>query len=339
MQETETVLEAAIRAGISLSYGCSSGTCGECKARLVQGTVREIRSHEYAIAESERLQGYILACANTACEDLVIDAVIANSAQDIPLQEMNVRVRKIEHVTSEVMRLIVQTPRTTRLRFLAGQYVELQLSDIGTCHLAIASCPCEDRLIEFHVRVREEDPFSHKISETLKNGDTIGLRGPLGEFVYDESSKRPVILFAFDTGFAAIKSLLEHITAQEQELPILLIWMSCGNDGLYMNNLCRSWNDAFDAFSYTGISLEESLKDLATNPEQGRATLESHIRAGLQKYPNLSDHDVYISAPAPVINLFKKICCEKNIQTERFYSEPVRGNEDLTCIFPLEFNK
>ena len=42
VQDHETILEAAIRAGVSLNYGCSSGTCGLCMARLIEGQVTEI---------------------------------------------------------------------------------------------------------------------------------------------------------------------------------------------------------------------------------------------------------------------------------------------------------
>ena len=336
MRETETILEAAIRAGISLGYGCTSGTCGLCKARLVSGQVREIKPRVYAIPESEKLQGHILTCVNTASEDIVLDAMIASSASDIPLQEMDVKVRKVDQVTAEVYRLFVQTPRTNRLRFLAGQFAELSVPNIGTGNYAIASCPCEDRLIEFHVRVVENDPFAELVSKDLKIGDSLQLRGPFGEFVFDENANRPVILFAFDTGFAAIKSLLEHITAEEQELSIHLIWMSCGEDGLYMNNLCRSWKDAFDTFTYTGVALEASLKQLVDNPELGRATVESHMRDAMKEHDDLSAYDIYTCAPVPATTIFEQLCMQKKALAGRFFAELVRGNEDMTCIVSLQ---
>lgn len=336
IQESESILEAAIRAGVSFNYGCSSGSCGLCKARLLKGSVREIRPYEFAIPESEKLQGSILTCVNTACEDLELDAIIANSVNDILLQEICVKVRKVEQVAAEVYKLVVQTPRTNRLRFLAGQYVELEQAQAGVGRFAVASCPCEDRLIEFHIRIVENDPFASFVTQEMKIGDVLQLRGPFGEFVYDENANRPVILFAFDTGFAAIKSLLEHITAQEQEIPTHLIWMSCGQDGLYMNNLCRSWNDAFDNFTYTGIALHESLQQLVTSVEQGRATVASHMEEAMAPYTDLSSHDVYISAPAPATQLFKQICINKNVLEGRFFAEPVRGNEDMTCLVSLE---
>ena len=336
LQENETILEAAIRAGISLNYGCSSGTCGLCKANLLEGRVEQIKSHDFAISESGKLQGQILTCVNTASSNLVLDALTARNVEDIPVQSMNVKVRKVERVADEVYKLVVQTPRTNRLRFMAGQYVELTASDSARGNFAIASCPCEDRILEFHIRALEQDPFAKLVSCKLKIGDTLELSGPYGKFVYDEYAQRNIILFAFDTGFAAIKSLLEHITAQENDLPIHLIWMSCSDGGLYMHNLCRAWRDAFDNFSYAGIALHESFQQLAGNPEKSRATVESHLDAALNNYDDLSAYDVYVSAPDPAIDIFRSVCLEKKMFAERFFSEPIRGNEDMTCIVHLE---
>ncbi len=335
-QENETILEAAIRAGVSVNYGCSSGTCGLCKARLVSGNARDIRTREYVIPEAEKLQGQILTCVCAINDDVIIDAVVTNNVSDIPVQKLNVKVRKVQQLVEEVFRLVVQTPRTNRLRFLAGQYVEIGLEGVGTSRFSIASCPCEDRLIELHLRVSKDDPVSHLVADKMRLGDNIELQGPFGEFVYDENANRPVILFAFDTGFAAIKSLLEHITAQEQELNIHLIWMSCGRDGLYMHNLCRSWTDAFDNFSYTGVTLNESIKQLTENPLNGCAIVEAHIIQAMQDHEDLSCHDIYVSAPAPATKIFEDVCRKKNVLMRRFFSEPVRGNEDMSCMVSMK---
>lgn len=336
LQENETILEAAIRAGVSINYGCSSGTCGLCQARLISGTAEEIKPREFVIPEAEKLQGHILTCVCAVKDDVVIDALVADTVSDIPLQKIKVKVRKVERLVEQVFRLIVQTPRTSRLRFLAGQYVEIGLDGIGESRFSVASCPCEDRLIELHLRVSSDDPVSIQVADKIKMGDNLALQGPFGEFIYDENANRPVILFAFDTGFAAIKSLLEHITAQEQELHIHLIWMSCGRDGLYMHNLCRSWADAFDNFCYTGIALDESIKQLAADPQNGCATVEAHIMHAMQSHTDLSCHDVYVSAPAPATKLFENVCRKKNVLMRRFFTEPVRGNEDMSCMVSIK---
>ena len=335
VQENETILEAAIRAGVSLNYGCSSGTCGLCKAQIISGSVKEIKTREYVIPESEKLQQFMLSCVCAAEQDLVIDAVVANTAADIPEQVLNVKVRKVEQLSTHVIKLLVQTPRTKRLRFLAGQYLQVNVAECESSFLSIASCPCEDRLIELHMRLAIDDSDSQQVATDIRQGDSIELRGPYGDFTYDDNANRPVLLFAFDTGFAPIKSLLEHITAQEQELSIHLIWMSCGEDGLYLHNLCRSWQDAFDGFTYHGVTLNQSLQQLAADPMQSCATVESHIAEAMQLHNDLSCHDIYVAAPEPAIELFKQACVKKNMLEKRFFSEPIRGNGDMTCIMSL----
>ena len=128
VQSRESILDAAIREGFALNYGCSNGVCGLCKARLLSGSTEVIRYHDHVIPEAQRLQGCILLCANTCREDCVVDAQVADQATEIPCQEMPVRIRKIDRLENGVIRIVVQTPRTQRLRFLAGQYARLTYS-------------------------------------------------------------------------------------------------------------------------------------------------------------------------------------------------------------------
>ena len=328
----ETILEAAIRAGVALNYGCSNGTCGLCLTRMVSGQVEEIKSREFAVSEAHKLQGYVLTCVSSPRQDCEIEAINIEQPADIPEQTIEVKVRKLEQLSREVHRLVVQTPRTKRLRFLAGQYVKLELEAYGSCALSIASCPCEDRLIEFHVRSSSADTVPQAIVNTLHIGDHMLLQGPHGGFVLQEQLLRPITLFAFDIGFAAIKSLLEHITAQEQDVNIRLIWMACSEGGLYLHNLCRAWTDALDGFAYTGIILQQSPQELIAQPQQSCQMVETHLAAAMASEHDLSSHDIYVCAPAPVVDVFAKICAGKNYNHERFFVEPVRGSYDLSCM-------
>ena len=70
---TETsVLEAAEASSIELPYECRSGICGQCKTRLVDGTVT--MECEDALSGSEKALGWILACQARPQTHLVIDA-------------------------------------------------------------------------------------------------------------------------------------------------------------------------------------------------------------------------------------------------------------------------
>ena len=123
----DTILEAALRAGVPLNYGCSGGNCGLCKARLISGQIKKTRFHDYVLTEADKRDGLILMCSNTAVTDLVIEAAVAGGVQDIPFQQIPATVKLITQLTPEMALLHLQTPRTNRLRFLAGQSVSLIL--------------------------------------------------------------------------------------------------------------------------------------------------------------------------------------------------------------------
>ena len=74
VEGAESILEAVLRGGLALDYGCSNGNCGLCKMRVVSGETRKIRHHDYSLSEAEKGIGYILGCSNTAVSDVVLEA-------------------------------------------------------------------------------------------------------------------------------------------------------------------------------------------------------------------------------------------------------------------------
>jgi CDP-4-dehydro-6-deoxyglucose reductase len=49
----DSLLEAALRSGLSLDYGCSIGSCGKCKARILSGQAHRTRHSDYALTAAE----------------------------------------------------------------------------------------------------------------------------------------------------------------------------------------------------------------------------------------------------------------------------------------------
>lgn len=259
-----TLLEAGLRAGLALGYGCSNGNCGECVARVVSGETRKVRHHDYVIGAGKRSSGHVLMCCNTAVTDLVLEAFEAHGSQEIPQQEVTAKVRSIEIVNGDVALLHLRTPRTRRLRFLAGQQVRLELPSIGAATYPIGSCPCDDMNLHFQLPRLTGDVFSEHIFERLGKGDTVEITGPEGNFVLDEASRKPLVFIAWHTGFAPIRSLIEHAMALEFAAAIRLVWIAADKHGRYQDNLCRSWRDAFDDFHYVPIDADPCKESIGT---------------------------------------------------------------------------
>ena len=276
VEGNETLLDAALRNGVSLNYGCSNGNCGDCKARVVSGEVKKVRAHDYVLKQVEKDDGVILMCSYAPVNDVVIESSVAG-ALDIPVQQLTARMKSVETFNEQMAALHILTPRSQRLRFLAGQSIELSIN--GTSgRYAIASCPCEDRHIEVQISRQAEDAFAEVALNTLKPNDPVMVEGPFGEFVLDEDSPRPVIFLAFGAGFAPIKSLIQHAMSLEFSESIDLHWLADAA-GHYQDNLCRTWADALDNFNYV--------------PHAPTDDLETLLKNIVVDYPDMHRFDVY----------------------------------------------
>lgn len=303
VEGSDTILDAALRAGISLRYGCSNGNCGQCKARLITGKTLPLRHSDYAFTEAERAQGYVLLCAHTAVSDLEIEATEIGGAQDIPTQEIATRVKKIERLGEDMALLHVQTPRTKRLQFLAGQSVTLEAGNGAEAEYPVASCPCDDRNLQFHVRRARGNRLADYVFKKLKSGDIVSLTGPQGNFTLNETSTRSLIFIAHGTGFAPIKSLIEHAMARDTAELFHLYW-TADDRGHYLNNLCRSWSDALDNFQYTAL----------TAPANKSAPVWNRLA---QDHPDLSGFDVYVAGPEPFVKTARQRLTELGLPEDQ----------------------
>ena len=279
----DSILEASLRAGLALNHGCASGNCGLCKARIVTGEAQQIRHHDYILSQAEKNMGYKLMCSYTAVTDITVEAAEANDVKDMPLQQVDTKVKNFEFVNDDLLVLHLQTPRTQTLRFLAGQSATLTLNNTLLGEYFIASCPCDGRNLKFHLYQAPYDQLLQTRLSTLKNGQTISVEGPTGDFILEKDSTRPIIFIAYAHGFAPISSLIEHALALDMAASFHLYWIASSNNGHYQNNQCRAWADALDNFQYTRLMADEE------------AQLESALSTVTADYPDLSQFDVYLS--------------------------------------------
>ncbi|MES2902077.1 MAG: 2Fe-2S iron-sulfur cluster-binding protein, partial [Pseudomonadota bacterium] len=137
----ETVLGAAIRAGIGLPYGCKNGACGSCKGKVVAGSVAHKAHQQRALSEDEKAQGFALFCCATTSADLVIEAREVGGNSEYPVRKMPSRVASIEKVAPDVAVITLQLPANEVLAYRAGQYIEFLLRDGKRRSYSMASAP------------------------------------------------------------------------------------------------------------------------------------------------------------------------------------------------------
>ena len=313
----DTLLQAGLRAGLKLNYGCGNGSCGMCKVRVIAGDVSKVMHFDYPLSEAERQQGYMLMCAHTAASsEITLETLEASGPRDIAPQQILTTVRAVRELATDTRLLHLQTPRSHRLRFLAGQSVTLgsaatlaTAGDDVRATFPIASCPCDDRNLHFYLARQADNPFAQQVFDgTLKPGDAVNVWGPLGEFVLADSA-RPLVFAACDTGFAPIKSLIEHALSLDAAPSLSLFWLATRSDGHFQANQCRAWSEALDGFEYAPFT--------DVDPVAGAAQVAAAMRTDLFDI----DCDFYLAGPPDFVAALRGALADAGVPAAQVMAE------------------
>ena len=320
----ESILAAAIRAGVGLPYGCKNGACGSCKGKLVSGQAELGTHQERALSAAEREAGQTLFCCAMPQSDVVIEAREVLGVGDFPIKKLPSRVAKLERLTDDVMILSLQLPATERMQFKAGQYIEFLLKDGKRRAYSMATAPHSDELLALHIRHMPGGLFTDQVFGTLKEKDILRFEGPLGTFFLREDSEKPIVMLASGTGFAPIKAMIDHWAHQQSTRPITLYWGGRRPTDLYMNALCEEWAKTLPNFRYIPVISDALPEDNWT----GRTGFVH--KAVMQDLQNLSDYQVYAcGAPIMVEAAQRDFVAECKLPNEEFFADSFTSEADL----------
>ena len=220
----ETILEAALRQGIGLPYGCRNGACGACKGVLRSGELEYGEYQERALHPGERAAGKALTCCTRPLTDIVFEVRELAGAKDLAIRTMPCRVEKVDKPAEDVAILSLKLPAGERLQFLAGQYIDILLKEGKRRSFSLANPPHDDQFLQLHVRKSPNGAFSGYVFEQMKERAILRFEGPLGTFYLREDSDKPMIFVAGGTGFAPIKAVIEHALHKHIDREMVLYW-------------------------------------------------------------------------------------------------------------------
>jgi CDP-4-dehydro-6-deoxyglucose reductase len=311
----ETILDAALRQGLTMPYGCKDGACGACKGKVQRGTVDHGKAQGHALNDDEKAAGLTLYCCATAQSDLVIECRQISSGKDIPVKTLPSRIEKLERLAPDVIELHLRLPASERLQFLAGQYVDILLKDGKKRSFSLANAPHDDALLQLHVRHVPGGVFTDALFSSGKVRDILRFNGPHGSFYLREESSKPIILLAGGTGFAPIKAIVEHAIAENCQRPMFIYWGARARVDLYQHALPEQW-----AAEHAHIRYIPVLSDpLAEDQWPGRTGLVH--QAVLADFPDLSGHQVYACGAPVMIEAAKRDFIAQGLPEEEFFAD------------------
>ncbi|CAG2153711.1 CDP-6-deoxy-L-threo-D-glycero-4-hexulose-3-dehydrase reductase [Cupriavidus yeoncheonensis] len=292
VREGDTILAAALSHNFPLPHGCRTGTCGTCKARVLEGEVDHGDSDGCVLSAAERAQGYALLCQAKPRSALAIASSVVRENMDIPIVRLPCRVQQLERLAHDVMRIRLRLPARQRLKFLPGQYINIVMPGGIRRSLSMANSPQDEELVELHLR-NYGGPFSTHVFNVLKENDLLRIEGPVGAFFVREQSAKPIIFVASGTGFAPIKAMIEHEASKGSGRPMNLYWGGRRPADLYLDALAKTWQEKYGV-RYVPVVSEARAEDAW----QGRTGFVH--RAVMEDHPDLSGHQVY-ACGAPIV--------------------------------------
>src|SRR5471030_2626812 len=123
----ETILDAALDAGIGYPFGCQSGNCGACKSHLLKGEVSMEGYSEFALSDEEKDSGVILACRAVPRSDCEVAWLEEDDLVVHPRRVLATRVLSIDDATHYIKRVRLEDVSGAPFYFSAGQFVSVTL--------------------------------------------------------------------------------------------------------------------------------------------------------------------------------------------------------------------
>ena len=211
-----------------------------------------------------------------------------------------------------------------------GQYVSVKVHPPGRPYEQVRQYSLSDLPDGRHYRIsvkRENAPAgvpgvpaglaSNLLHDTVGEGDTVLVHAPVGDFVLDETSDRPVVLIAGGAGITAVLGMLEHlVTNTGREVVVIRGVRSRGHHAFAerVRGLARQRPGVRSVTLYEAVGPEDVQGE--HYDAVGRTTAEA-----IQQYLPRGDADVYYCGPIGFMTAAEQVLDELGVPLNRRHSE------------------
>ena len=322
----ETILAAAIRAGVGLPYGCKDGACGSCKCKKLSGEVVHADYSDNAMSAQELAQGYVLTCRAQAVGPVTLESRQVTDVNAPPIKKMPVRVAALQPLSHDVMGVQLQLPANTTFQYLAGQFIEFILRNGERRAYSMATAPHTQASapgVELHIRHMPGGQFTDHVFGGMKEKEILRVEGPFGSFFLREDSDKPIVLLASGTGFAPIKALLSHMQHHGIQRPVHLYWGGRRPHDLYQHAWVQELAVQMPQLQYVPV-VSDAL------PEDHWSGRTGYVhQAVLDDFTDLSGHEVYAcGAPVVVDSARTSYTSLRGLPPEAFFADAFTSAAD-----------
>jgi CDP-4-dehydro-6-deoxyglucose reductase, E3 len=309
-EREQSVLDAALAAGLNLPHSCKSGNCSACRARLLSGQIDYPFGKPLGLSDAESAEGFILMCQARARSDIVIETMEIRPAHEITVRRLPCRVERAVALSNDVMALYLRLPVAEDFVFEAGQYIDVMLEGGRRRSFSIASPPHASRPLELHVRRVAGGEFTERLFGGHAQNTLLTIEGPLGQFTYRQSDAK-ILMVGGGTGLAPLLCILRHVIENGILRDIALYWGVRAESDLYALPALEALARESGGF--------RSLAVLSAPSPQWSGRRGFVHEAVLEDYGSLAGHDIYASGPPAMIEAVRAGFAGRGADPVRLY--------------------
>ena len=306
----QSILDAALKAGVQIPYSCKKGVCGNCAAHIEKGDFQRL-----LIWPEAQLTGQELLCQCRPQTDLVIKPTQWHQSTPTETKKVQVKVYRNVAAAPDVNLLHLRLPAGQRIKFRAGQYLNIVLPDGQLRSYSMANPPHESDSIQLHVRHVEGGLFS-QIARQLIPGDVLDVELAFGQVQLSQDDQSHLLCVCGGTGLAPVKSLLDDLAKQKSQRQITLLWGSKDAAGLYLLEHIAKWQKSLPHFKFQAV-VETESDALSLGAFHGRVD-----GAILAMDSDSAVQEVYCCGSPNMVAAVKKVCFNAlGLESENFHAD------------------
>jgi toluene monooxygenase electron transfer component len=292
----EAVLYAGLAAGIELPYECATGTCGTCKAKLVDGTLRDTWPEAPGRKYVKPAQSEYLLCQCVAEGDLTLE--VAKFVKPFEPGASRAaagtgRLRSPALLVHDVMAFDVEVeePRD----FEAGQFMVLAAPGVlGHRAYSMVNYERGAKRLRFVAKKKPGGGFSEWLFGAARDGAELRVFGPLGKATFDPGIPNDIACIAGGSGIAGMMSILARAVG-ELHFDTHRGWLFFGvrtlADAFFLEELAALRERAAGRLAITVALSDEAFEQGFVHEVAGRA-LQGHYR----------HIRAYVAGPPPAVD-------------------------------------
>ncbi len=312
----DTLLASLISEQIFIPSACGGkGTCGYCKVKVLEGGGPVLPTELPWITEEELEDNVRLSCQCKVKEDMKIE---------IPEELFNVReyqmtVESIEDMTPEIKKLRLRFKEGEEIDFKPGQYIQLKApiyegndEEVYRAY-SIASPPAVKDYIDLIIGYVPGGKATTYVHKFLKEGDTVDINGPYGDFYYQDKYDNEMVMVAVGTGIAPILSILYYMRDNDIKRKARFYFGAKTPEDLFLlDEIEKLEKDLYD-FEFIP-TLSRVLDEHNWTGERGRVnvSLDKHIKTP-------EDKEAYLCGSPGMIDSVIEVLTEKGILEELIF--------------------